>query len=413
VKVCGFHHFCIVVFCMVISACGGGGSSSESSAVDDNFEPDPEYNVDNSESVLVLQNENTAMDLNQSPRIEAIDNYLVEEGEEFQVVAVADDPDGQVVEYRWAQLKGPQLELFDTKSAVLTLRAPYVYFDTPMLFELVVTDNQGKTATEQFTLTVAQSWNRFLLTGTVSFERVMHDLSTDLWDMNHVLQQPAREVLVELMAGDEVLDSTYTDIYGIYEFLVPSYEDHPKVRVRVSARLESGATWLVEVKDNTSYNEEEKIYPLYSLESEEIDLEKATVVSDEDLASEAAFDEWLSQLVVNFNSDKTSREAAPFAVLDTLYSIMQVLHNEWDSTVVFPKLTVFWSIKNTAVNGAFNEGEVGGAYYGNQTIVLKGDITSDAEEYDEMVIAHEYGHYFHNIFSRSNSVGERIPLAIT
>ena len=404
---CSLFRTYFLLFCFTLSACGESSNdgSVEGVVVADFSDSSGDDRDEVGPDVEIVREELTAIDTTQAPRIEAISNYLVLSGEEFQVVASATDPDGEVVAYKWKQLKGPIIELFNSKTHTLILRAPNVINDTLLIFELTVTDNTGKTATEQFTLAVTSPWDRGFLTGTVSFNRVMHDLITNVWDTNHVLQRPARGVLVELIAGDDVLDNTYTDIYGTYQFTAPSYEDHPKVNIRISSKLYSSSQWLVELKNNTEYDEEEKEYPLYKIKSADIDLEKATIPSDEDLASDAGFKAWLSLVVVDFNNDHTSREAAPYAVLDTVYTIMTSLHTEWDSSLVFPDLTVYWSIKNTAINGSFNEGEIGSTRYRWGDIILTGDASSDAEEYDEMVIAHEYGHYFQDVFSRDNSVG--------
>ncbi len=398
VKVKHFFRIFFFAIYLLISACG----SSSGEAVNVNS-TDKATDIGDPTS----PNENQTDNSNQLPRIETIINFIVTEGSVFQLVASANDPDGQISTYQWQQLKGPTIELFETKTNTLTLRAPEVSFDTPLLFELTVSDNQGATTSEQFTLTVVQTSNRALITGTVSFDRLLHNITTNAWDTSHVQQRPSREILVELVAGDSVINSTFTDIYGTYKFPLPSYVNYPTVRVRASATLRSDIKWLVDVRKNTDYNNDTKQYPLYSIESDIIDLEKATLLTEEDIVSEAAFRAWLSMLVIDINTDSTSRDAAPFAILDTTYTILQHLNNEWDPSAIFPDLTVYWSKNNTAEEGNFNEGKISAAHYkrSERAIVLKGDINNDADEYDEMLIGHEFGHFFQSVFSRDHSVG--------
>jgi hypothetical protein len=58
---------------------------------------------------------------------------------------------------------------------------------------------------------------------------------------------------------------------------------------------------------------------------------------------------------------------------------------------------------NTSVGGETHyEGDRGGA---NRHILLPGEVNVDTEEYDETIIAHEFGHYVEDRFSRSDSIG--------
>jgi hypothetical protein len=65
------------------------------------------------------------------------------------------------------------------------------------------------------------------------------------------------------------------------------------------------------------------------------------------------------------------------------------------------------SAENVSERGDFDKGEVGGTYYRWNEIVLVGKYGDRPQEYNEQVIAHEFGHFFDDIFSVTNSVGGR------
>jgi len=101
-----------------------------------------------------------------------------------------------------------------------------------------------------------------------------------------------------------------------------------------------------------------------------------------------------------------ARAAAPFAILDTIYAAIQFVLSA-DATADFPPLDVFWSVNNTAIFGDLDAGQLGTSFYsvGAQQLFLLGDASGDTEEFDDHVILHEWGHYFEDAFSRSDSHG--------
>ncbi|MFA6034610.1 MAG: hypothetical protein WC889_17055, partial [Myxococcota bacterium] len=105
--------------------------------------------------------------------------------------------------------------------------------------------------------------------------------------------------------------------------------------------------------------------------------------------------------------DNAKRLAGPFAILDTVYSAMLKIVSA-DSTVAMPALPINWSILNfPGKSGDVTKGEIGTSKYSsekNQLYIL-GKENSDTDEYDDHVVAHEWGHYFENKFSRSDSLG--------
>jgi hypothetical protein len=104
-----------------------------------------------------------------------------------------------------------------------------------------------------------------------------------------------------------------------------------------------------------------------------------------------------------------ARVAAPFAVLDTVYQAMAKVRSVAPKTA-FPPLNLYWSTENIAVSGSVALGQIGttsfamGGGAGPRIFVL-GKENSDTDEYDASVIAHEWGHYYQNAFSRDDSPG--------
>ena len=86
-----------------------------------------------------------------------------------------------------------------------------------------------------------------------------------------------------------------------------------------------------------------------------------------------------------------------------------------DADAVFSPLDAFWSVNNAPVGGTASDidnGEIGTSFYntGLDALFLLGAEDSDTEEFDTHVIAHEWGHYFEDVFSRSDSIGGRHTL---
>ena len=94
--------------------------------------------------------------------------------------------------------------------------------------------------------------------------------------------------------------------------------------------------------------------------------------------------------------------------------MMQLVVAE-DPTMVFPPLDAFWSPDNRTTAGTGNfaddidNGRLDGVsfYLGGSVsgLFLLGEAGVDTEEFDDHVIGHEWGHYFEDKFSRSDSIG--------
>jgi len=93
-----------------------------------------------------------------------------------------------------------------------------------------------------------------------------------------------------------------------------------------------------------------------------------------------------------------TRASAPFAILDTIYQAVQLVLSA-KADVDFPALVADWGIDNAPEDGTyFTAADV-------QHIVLTADLTADTDEFDQHVIAHEFGHYIEYNFSRADNIG--------
>jgi hypothetical protein len=197
-------------------------------------------------------------------------------------------------------------------------------------------------------------------------------------------------ILEAVDAGGTVLATDTLDNSGAYDVTVDAGTD---VRIRVRSQLQNttGATWNIQVLDNTSSN---AIYILNGTLTS-----SGTADSTRNLNAGSGW---------GGSSYTGTRAAAPFAILDSMYDAIQDIAAV-DTDVVFPDLQVFWSTQNRAASGDIANGEIGTSSYtrigGVPTILILGDENNDTDEYDSHVIVHEFGHYFEDQLSRSESTG--------
>lgn len=240
------------------------------------------------------------------------------------------------------------------------------------------------------------------IVGRISFDRIpFAPLPAYGLDYGNPVEQPARGVVVEAVGSSDgtscngaVLGTTLTDGDGWYQFTPASSSTRLCVRARAqlyrSADTSSPATWNFAVADNTSGDS------LYT--RVEPSAASATERARRDLHA-------ASGLVGAAYAGE--RAAAPFAVLDTVCKAMNaVLAGRPDAQ--FGALAYFWSTRNSSdSNGTLAQGKIGGPFFSpsDGAIYLRGDASANTDEFDEMVIAHEFGHFVTHTFSRSDSIG--------
>lgn len=108
----------------------------------------------------------------------------------------------------------------------------------------------------------------------------------------------------------------------------------------------------------------------------------------------------------NAGSYAGTRVAAPFAMLDSLYTISKKITTARPA-IALPLLRLNWSINNISVDGVKSSGQIGTSHYSSydKQLYILGQADVDSDEYDKHIIVHEWGHFFEDNLSRSDSWG--------
>jgi hypothetical protein len=252
-----------------------------------------------------------------------------------------------------------------------------------------------------FSETVPPAQVAGVISGRVTFDRIsfFNQLGMGL-DYHHLQKLPARGVVVEALSANDgvhcdstVVATALTDGDGWYS-LTPAGAANVCVRARAqlyrAADISGAVSWNFAVADNTAAN------VLYALTESTASSTDARPRRDLHAASGLANGTY-----------SAGRVAAPFAVLDTACKAMNAVLAGRNATQFGP-LTFFWSTKNTSDdNGTLQHGKIGGAFFDRAAVAiyLRGDAAVNTDEFDEMVIAHEFGHFVTQTLSRSDSIG--------
>lgn len=265
--------------------------------------------------------------------------------------------------------------------------------NTTSVCTVTVTDDAGNlgTGTLTVTMTPPSPVTGVTLSGKATYDRVPFNTNSDGLDYNSTIELPIRQAPVQLLnASGVVLDTTVSDDNGDYSFIVDAGEN---VRVRVLAEVQKGAPNEIDfqILDNTSGNS------LYALQG------PLSVVPTVDQTRNLNADSgW------GGSSYTMTRAAAPFALLDTIYTSLEAFIAV-DAEVDFPAFEVLWSTRNRAASGSVSTGNITTSSFtrigGVPTLLILGDEDNDTDEYDVHVVVHEFGHYFEDQVSRSDSVG--------
>jgi len=228
--------------------------------------------------------------------------------------------------------------------------------------------------------------------------------------------RPIRRAVVQAVTSSgTVVDTTSTDDLGNYT--LSSIPSGSSVYIRVLAKSTvtnyspdstapnycNGSSWDMRVVDNYTNNSTSQTDP--SLRSQ-------YAVTDSTLQSAAATGVNL-HASITYTSGYTSRAAAPFALLDTVITEIELVCQSENNTT-FPKLYINWSENNISSSGNKYAGQIDTSHYtledhvgensvGNLYILGKENV--DTDEYDDHVIGHEFGHYLESKLYRSDSIG--------
>jgi len=221
-------------------------------------------------------------------------------------------------------------------------------------------------------------------------------------DFAATVPRPIRGATVQLLdASESEIARTVSGDDGSYSFSgVPSNTD---VRLRVRAELKKTGSpgWDVEVRDNVVDPDDANPPPLSSRPL-------YAIVSDFNTGSGDVTRNLTAQTGWDGNSYSDARAAAPFSILDAIYTAMKLVLSA-DPDASFAPLDAFWSINNTSSGTSIDvdSGELTTSFYSRDrdSLFLLGDASLDTEEFDHHVIVHEWGHYFEDNFSRTDSIG--------
>ena len=317
--------------------------------------------------------------VNEAPTANAGADKTVLVNDVVVITGIGTDTDGPIVSYQWTN--GATV-LSDTASFDFNESTLGIY-----TFTLTVTDDNNASAIDTMNVNVVNTISTVTLSGKVTYDLVPPNSDNIGLDYGSITQEPVEGVQVDALDNaDHIIDTTTTDTTGNYSFIL---NENTEVKIRVSAKLFKSATpsWDVKVVDNTNSD------ALYVIEGA-----LSSVGTSNSTRNLNAPSGW------GGSSYSSSRVAAPFAILDSVNSAMQIVLTA-DSSAVFPPLVVNWSKNNVATAGDKTLGQISTSHYTNANLYILGDENSDTDEYDDHVIAHEWGHYYEDKFSRSDSIG--------
>lgn len=227
---------------------------------------------------------------------------------------------------------------------------------------------------------------KVIVSGTITYDNVPHNTSTNGLDYNNTSQDPVRGATIQVLHGNSVIATSKTDSSGQYSFELDSNTD---VKIRVRAELTQSGTpgWNTKIVDNTNNK------ALYVLDSSVFSTGVANQTRNLNSASG-----W------GGSSYTSTRAAAPFHILDRVYETIKKLETV-DSSISLPALNINWSVNNVPQSGDRSQGQITTSFYSNGEIYLLGAEDTDTDEYDGHVIIHEWGHYFEDKLARSDSIG--------
>lgn len=359
----------------------------------------------NTNTVDITVEENEPPTANAGPDRNVIENTQVT----LNATASSDPNSIDTLSFAWNQTGGVAVGLNNPDTAQPTFTAPDVApgNNEVLTFEVAVSDGVNND-TDSVSITVVEGQTMVTISGKVNYEFVPPNVNCNGLSFVSTVVRPIRGATVQLINSTSglVIDTTTSDDLGDYSFSgVPAVTD---VRLRVRAELKRSGfpSWDVEIRDNT----DAASGPLQNRALYAVDGTTFNTGGSDVIRNLTATTGW--NLALNSYTDP--RAAAPFAILDAIYSGIQlVLSAEPQAT--FAPLDAYWSVNNTLVSGSpsIDSGELTASFYSsnpdggapNPSLFLLGDASVDTEEFDDHVVVHEWGHYFEDNFSRSDSIG--------
>ena len=339
---------------------------------------------------------------NTDPVVNAGNDQAAAEGSTVSLTGTATDNDiGDALSYSWTQVSGTSVSIINGDQSAATFEAPLVGATPETLtFELAVNDG-STTVTDLIAITVSEAAPTVDISGKVQYQFVPPNFACNGLDFGSTETRPIRAATVQLIddASGAVLDSLVAPENGDYAFNNVTPNTEVRVRIRAELKRSGAPSWDVEVRDNVDTSPNPPPLgsrPLYVYEETFNSGLNANLVRD--ITATTGWDG---------SAYTGTRAAAPFAILDTIYSAMQLVLSA-DANADFGPLDAFWSVNNTLTSPSnIDAGELTSSFYRGDldSLFLLGDANVDTEEFDDHVSAHEWGHYFDDVFSRSDSTG--------
>jgi hypothetical protein len=242
------------------------------------------------------------------------------------------------------------------------------------------------------------------ISGLASFESVTNRAGAAGLDYGSITNKPMRGVLVLAVTASgtstNIVGSATTSDTGVYALNVPANTSLAIAVAAISIKTTGPANWSVGVYDNTDQG------ALWQIEGPAAS--SGTANSKRDIKAPLGW----NPATNTYNA--AQRASGPFAILDTIYTSMQLVTSVAPNTQ-FPEAIVFWSPNNNTAQGDRALGEIGTSFFtelsdqtGNVTnriLFILGKEGNDTDEFDSGVVAHEYGHYLQSAFSQNHSTG--------
>jgi len=227
------------------------------------------------------------------------------------------------------------------------------------------------------------------ISGTITYDRVpvkQGNYGLISLDYTNIQKVTGKNLYIKVVDENGLLlYTTSSNAKGKYTVYVP---ENTPVKIRVYSRMYKKGRWDVSVVDNTNMK------ATYVMEGSLIN--SGSKPSIRNLHASSGWDG---------EAYSGARNAAPFAILDSINTVMQKVITA-KPNITFPQLTVNWSVNNVAAGGDRSLGQIVTSNYdGENNLWILGDANSDTDEYDDHIIIHEWGHFFEDKFSRSDSIG--------
>ena len=229
-------------------------------------------------------------------------------------------------------------------------------------------------------------------------------------DYSAKTSRPGRRLVVEAIQSSSAIATALTNDLGNYKLLVPTGSN---VFVRVSSLVVdvsnatdatspntcSGASYDIRVVDNTN---SKASYAMQSVSS--YTTTTNSINPHARLITNSSTDSTTGETSLSY----TNRTAAPFALIDSIVTELELVC-QGNASQSFPLLYVNWSTKNTNVGGLKTAGQISTSHYTSEkgigNLYILGAENIDTDEFDDHIIAHEFGHYLENKIFRSDSIG--------